>query len=135
MKIAFPHNWLITQPRDKLEKYLKSEINKVSMTQIDVNSVLKDDTQITHQASLNNAIMTVCHLLLHILIDPKEYPRPWLMRDRIKGPLEVVEFKEYISKVRGWLAKQAPTNFYGSLVYMQALTFLLSTMEITTNAE
>ena len=100
----------------------------------DINAVRKSDQEITYNTAQISAFVTVGYALLHLMVNPVEYPKPWILRNRIKAPLELIEFKEYIADVRNWLSTQSPTNYYGSLVYMQSLTFLLSTMEITNDA-
>lgn len=126
-----PQSWLNDHPRDELEKHLLAKIVEVNMNCVDLNNVRLDEKEIAYNTAKNNAYVTVIYVLLHLLVNPTHYPKPWLVRTRIKAPLEIINFKEYIADVRNWLASQAPTTFYGSLVYIQSLTLLLSTMEIT----
>lgn len=134
MKFKIPYELVTEHPRGKLEKHLLGLLKEITISNTDITTMTYDDQSIVYTTARNNARVTVTVLLLHMLVDPVEYPKPWLFRTRIKAPLELVQFKEYITEVRNKLAKQAPTSFYGSLVYIQAIQSFLSTMEITNDA-
>lgn len=95
----------------------------------DLSTFNQPDQDLIYRVAVTSAMTTCLFLIRYLAVHP-DNDKPWVARKQIKHPLEIAQFDEYIDGVKRWLNKQAPTQNYGSLVYLQAMSKNLNTMEI-----
>lgn len=122
-------SWFNQPKRHSLAKYVQDELNESSVKLVDHNLYNQPNEDVSYRMSALGAWVTVLNLINYLTVDPT-VKKPWVARKSIKQPLELKQFKEYITDVVQWLNQQPPNPNYSMLVYTKSIISFLTTMEI-----
>ena len=122
-------SWFNQPKRHSLAKYVQDELNESSVKLVDHNLYNQPNEDVSYRMSALGAWVTVLNLINYLTVDPT-VKKPWVARKSIKQPLELKQFKEYITDVVQWLNQQPPNPNYSMLVCTKSIISFLTTMEI-----